>query len=51
MQEQLPDARRAPSGVDFFPLAFLTQGILPFGLRPSFAVRAAPAAQWPFKER
>ena len=40
-QEQLPDARQAPSGVSFSLGYFsFTPGILPYALRASFAVRA-----------
>ncbi len=39
-QEQLPDARKAPSGVAFLLGYFLfTLGILPSAFRASFAVR------------
>ena len=39
------------SGVAFLLVTFLTPGFLPSALPASFAVRAAPAAQWPLKER
>jgi hypothetical protein len=39
------------SGWRFSWLLLLTTDILPFALRASFAVRAAPAAQWPRKEK
>ena len=38
-------------GVAFLWAMFLYVGLLPSTLRASFAVRAAPAAQWPLKER
>ena len=37
-------------GVVFLLVTFLTPGFMPFALRASCAVRAAPAAQWPRKE-
>ena len=37
--------------VAFLLVTFLTPGFLPSALRASFAVRAAPAAQWPLKEK
>ncbi len=38
-------------GVAFLWAMFLYFGLLPYALRASYAVRAAPAAQWPHKER
>ena len=38
-------------GVAFLLVTFLTPGVLPSALRASCAVRAAPAAQWPRKEK
>ena len=45
-QEQLPSPETAASGVAFLLVTFLTPGFLPYALRDSCAVRAAPAAQW-----
>jgi len=42
---------RVAWGVLSFGDLFLTTGILPFALRASCAVRAAPAAQWTSKEK
>jgi len=40
-QERLPEPGKRRGGWPLFP-----SGILPFALQASFAVRAAPAAQW-----
>jgi len=43
--------RGASAGVAFLLVTFLTPRILRSALRAGFAVRAAPAAQWPPKEK
>jgi hypothetical protein len=49
--EQLPSPETAVSGGPSLWLLFSDCGLLPFALRASFAVRAAPAAQWPRKRK